>query len=87
MNNIINAIFETVWHEGTIETDCKLDLDTGEIFDIKKSKDGYDYEYYLESNLIYDNNSYAVDEFGGYKYCLDTNILEELISNLSNENV
>ncbi len=78
MNNIINAVFQSIWVEGVVETDCKLNLDTGEIFDIEKSDEGMDYEYYEYSYLIYKGEAYAVDEFDKFDYYLDDGILDEL---------
>ena len=85
MNNIINALFESVWEEGSVVSNCKLDLDTGEIFDIDVSDDGCDFEYLIDSFLIFEDVEYGISEGGGeFDYYLEANVLDELLLNLPN---
>lgn len=85
MKDTVNAIFQTVWCEGIIETNCKLDLDTGEIFDIDVSDDGCDFEYLIDSFLIFEDVEYGISEGGGeFDYYLEANFLDELLLNLPN---
>lgn len=88
MKNTVNAIFQTVWSEGIIETDCKLDLGTGEIFDIDVSDDGSDFEHLIDSFLIFEDEAYGIsDDSDEFEYYLEANILDELLLNLPNENI
>jgi len=38
---ILKVIYKSVWEEGIVETSAKLNLETGEIFDIESSNDGF----------------------------------------------
>lgn len=88
MKNIVNAEFQTVWIGGIIETNCKLDLDTGEIFDIDVSDDGSDFEHLIDSFLIFEDEAYGISDNGEeFEYYLEANILDELLLNLPNENI
>ena len=44
MFNIIPVQFTSSWNLGDIETAAKLDLHTGEVFDIERSDDGENYD-------------------------------------------
>lgn len=44
MFNIIPVQFTSSWNEGEVETAAKLDLHTGEVFDIELSDDGGEYQ-------------------------------------------
>ncbi len=44
MTKVLPVQFISSWNEGDVETPAKLNLETGEVFDIEKSNDGEDYE-------------------------------------------
>lgn len=44
MTKVLPVQFISSWNEGDVETPAKLNLETGEIFDIEKSDDGDNYQ-------------------------------------------
>lgn len=47
----ISVKFNSNWEEGTVTTDAKLDLITGEVIDIETSNDGEDFECLLSETI------------------------------------
>lgn len=80
--NIIEVIFQSLWSEGTIETNAKLDLTTGIVFDIELSDDGDEFEHLICEGIIYNDEYYGVEiNDVDNEYYMDVNLLKEFKEN------
>lgn len=79
----INVTYRSEWEEGVVDTEAKLNLDTGEIFDIETSNEGADYEIHIRDLIYYTDNKdisfeYSVEtDSPFYNYCIDSDDLSE----------
>ncbi len=62
----IQATFVSLWDEGKVETECKINLDTLEVFDIEASDDSEGMMHLLEETVEVEVNGrfefYTVNE-------------------------
>ena len=79
----INVTYRSEWEEGVVDTEAKLNLDTGEIFDIETSDEGSDYEIHIRDLIYYTDNKdisfeYAVETGSPfYNYFIESDDLSE----------
>lgn len=77
----LNVIFQSVWAEGVINSDAKFDVINNKIDNIKKSKDGAEYEILIQEFIIYDNELYALELSTDNEYYLNDKIFTEFKMN------
>ena len=70
-NNSVDVIYQSHWEEGIVETTAKLDIKTGEVFDIEISDDEEvsEYEFHLFDIILdknYKNSSDVIDCSDGF---------------------
>lgn len=88
MNNCIKVDFQSIWEEGTADSEAMLNLETGEVFNIS---DGVEYlngddelEILISQEIFIGNKSYSVtdnEDETGYAYCLYGDDLDEFRKN------
>lgn len=57
----INVTFQSVWHEGIIESDAKFDVIKNEVLNIKKSNEGVEFEHLIDEYMIYNDIIYPLE--------------------------
>jgi len=73
-DNIREVVYNSVWEEGVVETRAKLNLKTGEVFDIDISTEGDNYGLHINDVILtldYRQESY-VEQKNGFDYAIDT---------------
>lgn len=73
----INVTYQSVWVEGIIETNAKVSIETGFVFDIEQSDEGADFDNLIAEYVIYDDLIYPVDfdDVYGYYYISKTELM------------
>ena len=71
MTKAIEVVFESRWEEGVIETNAKLDLDSGVVFDIVVSDVGSEYENLIGEFVVVGDREVAVEVEPDDNYRID----------------
>lgn len=71
MTKAIAVVFESRWEEGVIETNAKLDLDSGVVFDIVESDAGSEYENLIGEFVVVGDREVAVEVEPDDNYRID----------------
>ena len=73
MKSIIEVEYQSQWEEGFCDSKAKLDLKTGEVFDIEDSNVGEDFELHLRDVIFTTNGTEVlVEDFNDFDYAIDT---------------
>jgi hypothetical protein len=65
--------YQSQWEEGFCDSKAKLDLKTGEVFDIEDSNVGEDFELHLRDVIFTTNGTEVlVEDFNDFDYAIDT---------------
>jgi len=69
----IEVDYQSQWEEGLCDSKAKLNLRTGEVFDIEDSNCGEDFEFHLRDVIFTkDGTEVIVEDFNGFDYAIDT---------------
>lgn len=79
--NYVVVEFESVWVNGVINTEAKYDYMNNRIFDIILSNDTIELNGLVCENIIYDNESYQLDEDSDNEYLLSQTLYNEFKNN------
>jgi hypothetical protein len=73
MKEFIEVDYQSQWEEGYCDSKAKLNLRTGEVYDIEDSNEGEDFECH-ERDVIFsaDETEVLVEDINGFDYAIDT---------------
>jgi len=78
----VKAIYRSNWNEGTVETECMLDVETGVVSDIQTANYGADYEHLITEEVVVFAGSemaFEVEQHDGDEYIIgDENEIAKL---------
>jgi len=68
----IEVDYRSVWEEGVCDSTAKLNIKTGEVFDITDSECGEDFEFHIEDVIFTKNDiEVLVEDFNDFDYAID----------------
>lgn len=75
--NYVVVEFESVWNDGTINTEAKYDYINNRIFDIVPANNSIELNGLVCENIIYDDESYELDKDNDNEYLLCESLYAE----------